>query len=129
MSDILFNFRDEPWTSTLFTLLFLSFGLLAVDFIGSYTEEVKAEIRDKTFSASTESTGVGMGFTHKGAVPVVTHSGHPDEWSVIVKVGDEYLKVNCSTTQYYRHQVGDAVKLKRRYGLISGANFWNKIVK
>jgi hypothetical protein len=86
------------------------------------------QIVEKSFSQSTQQTGVGLGYSTKGPVPVVTTSGHPDEWFVIVKTDKgKFIKVDVDVNTYYHLNQFDEVKMTSTIGGIIGITYANKI--
>jgi hypothetical protein len=106
--------------------IYLMVGLIVVpalfcivDYYSGETQDFKGTIHELHFVHGNQSTTVGFAYTSKGAAPVIATSGHPDEWSVIVKFTDVYAKIECSTSDYYGHEIGDNVTVRYKTGGIT----------
>ena len=90
---------------------------MGVDYGLSDPIEATGIIIDKSFIAATHGTTVGT--SSNGKVVVGTTSTN-DNWSIIVRHGDQIIKVSCSANDYYNSKVGDSFRFNFLYGRFTG---------
>lgn len=102
-----------------------------IDAQGSYITMRSATVIDEKFSPDNQQTGSGIIVNSKGGVsPIITHSGHADEWFVIVKYSDsEFDKIRVSVSEYYTVKPGDEIVVKLNLGKYTGIRYNEYITK
>jgi hypothetical protein len=122
-----YNFTDSLmfWFAALIAVIIV--GLIiwiiysAIDSITAHQEESEGIIIDKSHDPDTTSTNVGVGIVGGQTALLVTSSGSPESWHIIVRETstNEVLKFDTTMQYLYDCKIGQKQRFVKKIGGIS----------